>query len=164
MSISPIYNLGYHRNKPLIKSSCRFGINCRVDHNGNIINPIDKLDINRIVSKIKERGIKSVAVSFLFSFKNPDHELITGKILKDNGFMVSLSHVIVAEFREYERTSTTVINAYVMPLMKTYIDDVASCSKVKSLHIMQSSGGSISVQTAMNEPVKRYSPGLQAAW
>ncbi len=154
-----IYNLRYHRNKPLIKSNCRFGIECRVDHNGNIINPIDKSDINRIVSKIKERGIKSVAVSFLFSFKNPNHELITGKILKDNGFMVSLSHVIVAEFREYERTSTTVINAYVMPLMKTYINDVASYPKVKSLHIMQSNGGSISAQTAMNEPVKTILSG-----
>ncbi len=154
-----IYNLNYHRNPPLIKKNYRFGIDCRVDHNGNIISSIDKLKINEIITKLKKSSVKSVAVSFLFSFENSGHELTVGKILEDNGFMVSLSHKIVAEFREYERTSTTVINAYVMPLMKTYINDIASSPKLKSLHIMQSNGGSISAHTAMNIPVKTILSG-----
>ena len=106
-------------------------------------------------------NVESVAVSFLFSFLNPEHEERVKQILHENGFEnVSVSSQIVPEFREFERSSTTVINAYVMPKMKNYISYLEENLSTKDkIRIMQSNGGVISTETVKNQPVRTILSG-----
>jgi len=109
---------------------------------------------------LRESGAESVAVCFLFSYLNPIHEKLIAELLAPLKVPVSLSHEILSEFREFERTSTTVINAYVSPVMKRYISQLRRnrhCGD--TLRIMQSNGGSISAGTAMMEPVRTILSG-----
>ncbi len=154
-----LYDLFYQKPAPLVPRELRFGINCRIDHNGAILQEPVKQEIERALQKVKASGAESVAVSFLFSFKNPEHELRLGSALSKTGLPVSLSHEILAEFREFERTSTTVINAYVLPKMNAYINKISRHTGVDRLRIMQSNGGSISAQTTMREPVRTILSG-----
>ena len=110
-----------------------------------------------------------MAVSFLFSFLNPEDEELVEKVLKEKGFFVSLSSRIVPEFREYERASTTVINAYVMPKMKSYVSFLKkNLNKKDKFRIMQSNGGVISAETVMEQPVRTIlsgpAGGVAGAW
>ncbi len=112
------------------------------------------------MARLKELEVESVAVCFLFSYLNPSHELEVREILSRAGFQVSLSHEILAEFREFERTSTTVINAYVSPKMERYIGYLMKeLGREDTLGIMQSNGGSISAETAMKESVRTILSG-----
>ncbi|UCF02421.1 MAG: hydantoinase/oxoprolinase family protein, partial [Deltaproteobacteria bacterium] len=109
---------------------------------------------------LKQSKTESVAVSFIFSFANPSYEKKIEKLLENTKVPVSLSNEILAEFREFERTSTTVLNAYVSPKMHQYIGHLMSeMAKGDSLSIMQSNGGSISAETAMQESVRTILSG-----
>ncbi len=154
-----LYDLYYKKNPPLVPSDFRFGVSCRVDKNGNIIEDIDKARLSQAIDKIKSEKIESVAVSFLFSFKNPAHEKLVGEYLEKAKIPFSLSHEILSEFREFERTSTTIINAYVSPKMEKYINFITDEIGEKCLRIMQSNGGSISAKTAGNESVRTILSG-----
>ncbi len=154
-----LYDLNYQRNKPL--SDLCLGADCRVASNGEIIKDLDDEDIKNIVKILKENNVESVAVSLLFSFLNPEHEQKIKDILEKNGFEnVSISSKIVPEFREFERSSTTVINGYVMPKMKNYISYLEErLSKDDKIRIMQSNGGVISTKTVKEEPVRTILSG-----
>ena len=154
-----LYDLHYHRTPPLIPVQRRFGLECRMDCTGRILEDLDSNAAEKRVQEIEQAGIESVAVSFLFSFKNPGHERMMGQMLERLGIPVSLSHEILSEFREYERTSTTVINAYVAPKIQGYLQTVLDFMKDAPLRIMQSNGGSISARTAMREPVRTIFSG-----
>ena len=154
-----LYDLNYRRNKPL--ADLFSGIDCRVNSKGEILKDLDENEVLNVVKILKDNNIESVAVSFLFSFLNPEHEERVKQILQENGFEnVSISSQIVPEFREYERSSTTVINAYVMPKMKKYIsyleDNLSDKDKIK---IMQSNGGIISTALVKQEPVRTILSG-----
>ncbi len=154
-----LYDLTYKRNRPL--PELFLGIDCRIVSNGEIIKDIDDEDIKNTIKTLKENNIESVAVSFLFSFLNPEHEERIKGILEKNGFKnVSISSKIIPEFREFERSSTTVINAYVMPKMKNYISYLEkNLSEKDKLRIMQSNGGVISIHTVKEEPVRTILSG-----
>ncbi len=155
-----LYNLYYRREKPLIPADLRVGLKCRIDSKGEIVEDLDREEIISVVNSLKKKNVKSVAISFLFSFLNNEHEKEVEKILKEEGFFVSPSYKIVPEFREYERTSTVVINSYVMPKMEEYISYLeGNLSDTDILRIMQSNGGSISPQTAREEPVRTVLSG-----
>lgn len=154
-----LYNLEYKKNPPLVPKKFRFGITGRIDKTGAEIAGLDKNELEQAVNLIKEQEIESVAVSFLFSFQNPAHEKIAGDLLEKAGIPFSLSHEILSEFREYERTSTTIINAYVSPKMDNYISGITECIGEDQLRIMQSNGGSISAATAKNESVRTILSG-----
>ena len=154
-----LYDLNYRRNKPL--TDLYFGVDCRIISNGEIIKDLDENEVNELAKKLKELNVESVAVSFLFSFLNPEHEERVKQILQENGFKnVSISSQIVPEFREFERSSTTVINAYVMPKMKNYISYLEENLSTKDkIRIMQSNGGVISTETVKNQPVRTILSG-----
>ena len=154
-----LYNPGYRKPLPLVPSQLRFGVNCRTRSDGGREVYFDEAGAKAVVEQIARAGVQAVAVCLLFSFLNPEDEIKMEKILKDYKISTSLSHRILAEFREYERTSTTVINAYVSPIMKRYISHIIQNIHGNELRIMQSNGGSISADTAMSESVRTILSG-----
>ncbi|MBU1626866.1 hydantoinase/oxoprolinase family protein [bacterium] len=148
-----------HRPKPLVPAELRFEITERVNYSGEIVTPIHKEEIEEILTKLIEQKVESVAVSFLFSFIVPEHEEKVSEILKDKGFFVSSSSKILPEFREYERTSTTVINAYVSPVIDHYINKMTKELNEKEFRIMQSNGGYIRAEQAREEAVRTILSG-----
>jgi len=155
-----LYDLKYRREPHIVPKSLRFGVSGRVGCNGEIHEAFDESGARETARRILGENAESVAVCFLFSFANPDHERTMKRILEDSGLSVSASHEILSEFREYERTSTTVINAYVSPRMKKYISHLVDSMEPKDrLRIMQSNGGAISAETAMAESVRTILSG-----
>ncbi len=155
-----LYDLYYKREKIPVERKHRYGIDCRINSKGEIIKDIEEHEIEKVIQKLKSEGIESVAVSFLFSFLNPYHEKFVKERLEKEGFPVSVSSEILPEFREFERTATTVINAYVLPKMSSYLMFLKEhIGKDEILKIMQSNGGSISADLAAKEPVRTILSG-----
>ena len=155
-----LYDLAYRKEPHIIPSELRFGLQCRILQTGEALKPLDIETAKDIALHLKGLDIESVAVCFLFSYVNPDHEKKVKELFEPYGFQISLSHEILAEFREFERTSTTVINAYVSPKMQRYIGHLTDNLDLgDALGIMQSNGGSISVETAMRESVRTILSG-----
>ncbi len=156
---SRLYDLKYRGNPSLVAEDFRFGVSCRIDCNAKEVEKFDDNRAKEIVNMIENSKAESVAICFLFSFLNPKHEIKMKKLLEKINIPVSMSHEILSEFREYERLSTTVINAYVSPKMKRYINNIIEEIGDNPLRIMQSNGGSISAATAMNESVRTILSG-----
>jgi N-methylhydantoinase A len=116
-----LYDFFVNLPAPLVPQHLRYEVTERVDHFGNIQQPMDMTKVEILIKKIKKTGVKSIAVCLLFSFLRPDHEQILGERLRREGFRVSLSSEILPVFREYERTSTTTVNAYISPAMDEYL-------------------------------------------
>ena len=155
-----LYALTWQPSPPLVPGELRVGIKGRVQPGGRVLEEIEEGEVIKVGQKLLEKGVESIAVSLLFSFAHPQHELAVGRILEEMGISVSLSHQILSEFREYERTSTTVINAYVLPIMKSYISHIQSrLGPDDIMRIMQSNGGSISATKAAQEPVRTILSG-----
>ena len=154
-----LYDLSYRKIPPLVPAALRFGLRCRIDHNGTIVDPLEEDEVRLLADQLKRLNVDSIAVSFLFAFNNPVHEQTVGAALSDLGVPISLSHRIISEFREFERTSTTIINAYVCPKMNAYLEQIAGRVGESNVRIMQSNGGSISAQTAMHESVRTILSG-----
>jgi N-methylhydantoinase A len=171
------------RPAPLVPRELRFGVSERVGPDGSIITQLDEASLAHAAKQIASQhpGVESAAVCLLFSFANPSHEQLISCALESLGIPVSLSHQILPEYREYERTSTVVINAYLVPLMSRYLSALAKGleSVVRSpssvarsrtpshgprttdygLRVMQSNGGSVSAATAAAEPVRAILSG-----
>ncbi len=147
-----LYALHPTRPEPLVPARRRFDLPERVDRRGAVLVPLDLDATDRVVHRLLDEGIESVAVCFLFSFLNPTHEqqvrerIVT--ISGDKAPFVSLSSDVLPEYREYERVSTTVINAYVAPLMGRYLGNLEQGLEGRRLRIMQSNGGILSAQAA----------------
>ncbi|WP_432738170.1 hydantoinase/oxoprolinase family protein [Maridesulfovibrio sp. FT414] len=156
---SELYNLSFCKKPHIVPPELRFGITGRIDHEGNEIEPFSEEKVQNILAKIKDSGVESVALCLLFSYLNPAHENRMRELLDGISVPVSVSHEILAEFREFERTSTTVINAYVSPKMTRYLTKLQDTLGDNPLRIMQSNGGSISAETAMNESVRTILSG-----
>ena len=122
-----LYNLMVTRPAPIVPRELRFGVEERTGPTGEVTTPINPLSVKELVKLISNHKppVESVAVCLLFSFANPAHEQIIARALKPIGIPVSESHRILPEYREYERTSTVVINAYLVPLMSRYLGALA---------------------------------------
>ena len=163
-----LYQLTASRPKPLVPRSLRFGVRERVTASGEVLIPLDRERVREVRARLAELGVESIAICYLFAFLEPKHERETAELLADLGVPISLSHEILPEFREYERTSTTVINAYLAPLMSQYISRLEEglallgegrASRRFLLRIMQSNGGSISARAAAQQPVRTVLSG-----
>jgi N-methylhydantoinase A len=159
-----LYNLNAVKASPLVDDEMRFGVKERVVASGVVLESLSENQLKSLCDKVRKSGAESVAISLLFSFLHPEHEERIATALTSLGVPVSISSRILPEYREYERTSTVVINAYLQPLMGTYLGRVASSSsqitKQRSrFRIMQSSGGSISADLAAREPVRTILSG-----
>ena len=155
-----LYDLHYKRPAPLIPRELRLGVGGRVNYRGEIIGELSLKDLDTVIGKLRELGVESVAVCLLHSYANPAHERELGEELVKLGIHVSLSHEILPEFREFERASTTAVNAYVSPKMEGYISYLEkNLGKEDSLSIMQSNGGIISSEVAKREAVRTVLSG-----
>jgi len=155
-----LYDLAYRREPSIVPENLRFGVKGRVLSTGEILEDLTEDDLRSLAVKVKASNASSIAVCLLFSYLNPAHEKRVRELFRDTALHVSLSHEIVPEFREYERTSTTVINAYVSPKVKDYIAHLrGSLEAHDSLRIMQSNGGAISAEIAMRESVRTILSG-----
>jgi N-methylhydantoinase A len=163
-----LYDFASRPDPPLIPPDIRLEVEERVDYKGEVITSLDEVQVEEIIEQLlnenPERPIESVAVVLLFSFANPAHEKHIADQLRAAGFLASPSHKILPEYREYERTSTTVVNAYVSPVFDRYLSRLENAltpdhqhnsnNPTSSLQIMQSNGGSISVAEARNSAVR----------
>ncbi|MBC8555523.1 MAG: hydantoinase/oxoprolinase family protein, partial [Candidatus Brocadiales bacterium] len=147
-SRSTLYDLFISRESPLVPESLRWGVQERVASTGKVLSDIRKSDLKKLSIELKRQGIKSVAVCFLFSYKNPANEEVVVRELEQLGIHVSASSRILPEYREYERFSTTVVNAYVSPVMSKYLTSMEDGLETNNIRIMQSNGGSISTGSA----------------
>ncbi len=152
-----LYSLNAERLPQLVPDHLRFGVRERVTAAGEVLEPLARTEIVALVSQLKRAKVESVAVSLLFSFVRSEHEESIAKALSTLGIPISISHQLLPEYREYERTSTITINAYLQPLMGSYIKRLATYAP--GLRVMQSSGGSISAAVAVAEPVRTILSG-----
>ena len=155
--------------EPLIPRRFRLEVDERVRSDGAVIKPLDRGEARDVVCRLIEMGVESVAVCLLNSFEYPSHELMIKEIIEDEApeIPVSISYEVLPQIREYERTSTTVTNAYVKPLTGRYLSKLsgrlASIGFEGKLFIMLSSGGITSVETAAEFPVRIIESGPTAA-
>ena len=152
-----LYDLNVTRPQPLVADGLSLGVRERTAADGTTLEPLDDDQVKEIVRRLREAKVEAVAVCLLFSFANPAHERKIAAALSALGVPLSVSHRILPEYREYERASTTVANAYLQPLMSRYIERLGR--DVPRLRIMQSSGGSIGAETAATEPVRTVLSG-----
>lgn len=145
-----LYALTPQKPEPLVPAAWRFGVLERVSSQGDVLRPLDEDSVTAVLEAIQTNNIEAVAVCLLFSFLHPDHERqIKNRLHAANPALhISLSCEILPEYREYERTATTVINAYVAPLMSQYLSKLADGLDPRRLSVMQSNGGIISAATA----------------
>lgn len=151
-----IYALVPQKPAPLVPKQWRFEVTERVTAVGEILRPLQTDNLTPILNQIQADNIESVAICLLFSFLRPEHEQQIGQMLAAAlpHLQLSLSSDILPEYREYERTSTTVINAYVAPLMSRYLQQLEAGLAGRPLTIMQSNGGIISAKTAGAEAAR----------
>ena len=172
-----LYNLNAIKSPPLVPSELRFGVKERVAANGEVLESLNNEALVRLVEQVQASSCESIAVSLLFSFVDPRHEMAIVRALESFGVPLSISHQILPEYREFERTATVCVNAYLQPLMGSYLTKLsesvgADCSSLSGdqrpksqaqsssfLRVMQSSGGSISAEAAAQEPVRTILSG-----
>jgi N-methylhydantoinase A len=160
-----LYNLQVERLRPLVPRRYRFEVTERISYDGRVIQPIDRSQVQNVARKLRREQVESVAVCFLHSYTNPGHEKIAAGIVRA---MVPEAHVSVSsellpEFREYERTSTTVVNAVLQPVISKYLTSLESGLRglgIRApLFVMQSNGGTILSSQAVSEPARIIESG-----
>ncbi len=155
-----LYDFGVERPPQLVPPELRIGVPERVGSRGEVVVPLSAGDAERIARLAREGGAEAVAVSLLFSFRNPAHERLLKEALDGLGgdMFLSVSSNLLPEYREYERTSAAVINAYVGPPMARYLRRLSDALGPR-LRIMHSGGGSLSAERAAQEPVRTLLSG-----
>jgi N-methylhydantoinase A len=144
----------------LVPAGLRFGVDERTTAEGERLRVPDDARLKRLVEAVRAAGADAIAVSLLFSFANDSNEREVAAVLEELGLPLSVSHRILPEFREYERGSTVVANAYLAPLVGRYLGKLAGAMEGQSrLEVMQSSGGIISARVAAEEPVRTVLSG-----
>jgi N-methylhydantoinase A len=167
-----LYDLQFQKPPALVERAHRLGARERLAADGSLVTKLGVTEIRSLVRKVQRTHPDAVAICFLFSFRNVNHEAAMAKALRRKGFLVSVSHEILPEFREFERTSTTVINAYLAPVMSAYLRATQSQASTvwnaawnrKSrnavqVRVMQSNGGIISAESAAVQPVRTVLSG-----
>ena len=163
-----MYNALYRRPRSLIPRRLCFEVEERMLSDGSVFTPLEMSDLDPIIGQLEEAGIESVAVCLLNAFANPAHEVEIGRVLRERypKATVSLSHNITRRYYEYERTSTTVQNAYVMPVVQGYLrslEEETEKRRFKSvLQIMQSNGGIMTSAVAREMPIAMVESGPSA--
>jgi N-methylhydantoinase A len=159
------FNLFFHRPKPLVDRSLTFEVPERMNSKGEVLLPLDETAVENLIAVLREAEVEAIAVCLLHAWANPSHERRLGALLRKAlpDVFVTLSHEILREYREYERTSTTVLNAYVGPRVKNYLRRLEERLKrdlfAGKIQIMRSNGGVMSVGLAAAQPVAMMESG-----
>ncbi|MDD4781872.1 MAG: hydantoinase/oxoprolinase family protein [Tissierellia bacterium] len=160
-----MYNYYYTKPKAFIKRRYRFEVEERLNKDGEVLKPINLNQVNDIVNVCKAENIEAIAVCFLHSYANPEHEQKVKEILEDElpDVKISISSDLIKEWREYERTNTTAFNAYVKPVANKYLNTLKERLNNKGLksepYAMQSNGGTATFEMAKVNPVNMIESG-----
>ena len=177
-----LYDFFFDRVAPLVRRELRFVVKERTDADGRVLELPSDAELMRLREAVRRAEPEAIAISLLFSFANPENEALVAAAVAELGKPLSVSHRILPEFREYERTSTVVVNAYLQPLMQSYMENLAvrarehseetghaealrdSSGAVRKQHeprifVMQSSGGITALESAVREPVRTVLSG-----
>ncbi len=181
-----LYDFFFDRIAPLVRRELRFGVKERTDSAGQILERPPEAELTRVREAVRRAEPDAIAISLLFSFANPENEAALAAAVAELGKPLSVSHRILPEFREYERTSTVVVNAYLQPLMQSYMERLAERvikhneelgggsgaarkrgeariftqrTRVPRVFVMQSSGGITALESAAREPVRTVLSG-----
>ena len=180
-----LYDFFFDRVAPLVRRELRFGVKERTDAEGRVLEGPTKAELAQVREAVRRADPDAIAISLLFSFANPENEAAVAAAVAELGKPLSVSHRILPEFREYERTSTVVVNAYLQPLMQTYMERLAQRANQQEgehtresgdgsgaarkrgeprifaprIFVMQSSGGITALESAAREPVRTVLSG-----
>lgn len=157
-----LYALSPSRPEPLVPRAMRFGVEERTLFDGSIATPLTRAELSRMANIARRSGAEVFAVCLLHSYANPKSEDAIAAVLKPLGRPISISHRILAEYREFERLSTTVVNAYVAPRMASHLKNLESRLEGTRLRVMQSNGSAIGIELAQEEPVRTILSGPAA--
>ena len=159
------FNLFFHRPKPLVLRELTFEVTERINAKGEVLTELDDAEVEALAATLAAHKVEAVAVCLLHAYANPEHERRIGAILRAAApeRFVTLSHEIVREYREYERTSTTALNAYVGPRVNGYLHRLEDFLRAESfpgkVNIMRSNGGVMSIVLAQDQPVAMMESG-----
>lgn len=159
-----MYNIQYEKPEPLMERQHIYEIDERTTYDGNVLKEVNENELNNLVRELKEKDYDAVAVCLLHAYRNPEHErAILNKIQSEVNIPVSLSSDIAREWREYERVSTTVVNAYVAPIVNKYLTllegEMNKRGYEKDIYIMQSNGGVMTSKVAKKLPLQTLMSG-----
>ena len=161
-----LYNVQYSKPGTLVPRKDVVEVDERIMWNGSIHTKLNENDLSKIAKMINDEDIKAIAVCYLHSYVNPEHEIKTREFLSKKikeDVVISLSHEIAREWREYERASTAVMNSYIGPVTNNYLKSLKSqlqnSEYDKPLYIMQSNWGVIRAESALEQPVKTLLSG-----
>ena len=159
LRIPVMYDLQYDKPAPLVPRRFRYELSERLGPRGEVKKPLDERQAREVARRLLEEGVESVAICLLHSYANPAHEQRAAELVREqlNGrAYISLSSDILPEIREYERTSTAVVNAYIGPIVRHYVTSLSGQLRAAGvsgpLHIMQSNGGTMSAAAAAQKP------------
>ena len=159
-----LYDFFFDRVPPLASPEMRFGVEERTSPTGEVLRLADRRELQSLAMTVAAKKPEAVAVSLLFSFANPANERAVAAALEEIGASLSISSEILPEFREYERASTVLLNAYLQPVMQQYLQSLESAvarhaGKASRVFVMQSSGGIAALSAAAREPVRTVLSG-----
>ena len=160
-----LYDIHYRKPEPLVPRRDIVEIPGRLNWSGDEIQPLDEEAVRAAARRARDEGFGGIAVAFLFSYLNPAHELRAAEIIAQEApdLAVSLSHRVAREWREYERTSSTVIDAYVAPIVRRYLGrltgEMGERGMSVPMHVMQSNGGIVSAETASEQTLQTLLSG-----
>ena len=157
-----LYNIFVPLPRPIVDAALTFGVSERLDADGRVLAPLPDDAVDELPSQLKRAGADVAAVCLLHSYVNPAHEQAIAARLRAAGWLVSVSSEVLPEYREFERWSTTVVNAYVSPLIDRYLARLEQGLLGRKLAIMQSNGGSISATLARTQAVRTVLSGPAA--
>src|SRR5690348_2761666 len=145
-----LYDFFFEKDPPLAASDLRFGVEERTSPEGEVLRAPEAIGLTALAGRVQEKKPQAIAVSLLFSFANPRNEQAVAQALSKLGVPLSLSHQILPEFREYERASTVLVNAYLQPIMQEYLEGLQKRTAERNqavIFVMQSSGGITALPT-----------------
>ena len=165
MVSNTLFDLSFQKPTPLVPRSLRFDVDERVMASGEILEPLDQNSIRETAKLLRDKNVNAVAICFLHSYANSEHELSARDILKEllPDVYVSVSSEIVPEYREFERLTTTVLNAFIGPTLDSYLSrlerDISQRDSSTRLFIMSSNGGMATVNRMRTMPVSTVLSG-----
>lgn len=159
-----IYNFRYEKPKPFVPRRLRLEVEERIDYSGKVLRPLKREDILKAIEICLHEKVESVAIAFYNSYANPSHEIECAKIIREKlNVPVTMSHELTREWREYERTNTAVMNAFVKPKVEEYLvtleKELRKMGVKISMHVMQSNGGVSTFDQAKKTPIYQVESG-----
>ncbi|WP_440706465.1 hydantoinase/oxoprolinase family protein [Heyndrickxia oleronia] len=160
-----LFNVRYHKPAPFVSRYLRQEVEERLNYKGEVLKPLNKEEVKEIISFFKKEGVEAIGVSYLHSYVNPVHEQETIDLIKEiwPEVFVTASYEVTKEWREYERTNTTVLNAYVKPIATSYVnklhDKLIEKQTDSNNYIMQSNGGTTTFEQAKELPINMVESG-----